>query len=131
MSTPLTQFYYYLSMLCQTEEALKLLKPYNVTSFKHLGTEHQEEVVGKLKDEWSQRSKRPRGAVIHYLCIMPGYDYKTVTGDPNYEKIDDFVKGIGANNPNKRELNKLNLSELNKVVGQVKAMYRKQLSLKK
>lgn len=109
----------------------EVLKPYGVTSFKYLSAQRQEELVDYLSSEWKSRSKRPRGSVIHYLCIMPGYDFKTFTGEPHYEMIDAFVMGLGANNPNKKPLNKLTLSELNKVVTQVKAMYNRQLKITK
>jgi hypothetical protein len=127
MPTPLQQFYYLITQLGWNDRVLELLKPYGVTSIKNLSPILQEELVDKLNTEWKNRSKRPRGAVIHYLCIMPGYNFKNAAGDPNYEKIDDFVKALGSNNPNEKELNKLTLGELNKVVSQVKAMYARQL----
>jgi hypothetical protein len=126
-TTPLKRFYYLINQLGWRDRVLELLKPYGATSFNNLGAQHQEELADQLSTEWKTRSKRPRSAVIHYLCIMPGYEFKTAAGDPNYEKIDAFVKSLGSTNPKKKELNKLTLQELNKVVSQVKAMYARQL----
>lgn len=131
MANLLQRFWYYINQLGWKDRYFELLKPYGVTSFKYLSAQRQEELVDYLSSEWKSRSKRPRGSVIHYLCIMPGYDFKTFTGEPHYEMIDAFVMGLGANNPNKKPLNKLTLSELNKVVTQVKAMYNRQLKITK
>jgi len=119
--TPLQRFWFLLNLLGWNY--YEVLRPHGVTSFKHLSIQKQEELVDYVQREWNSRSKRPRGAVIHYLCIMPGYDYKTVTGDPNYEKIDEWVK----NKMNNKPLNRLSLAELNKCVSMVKQWYNKQL----
>lgn len=125
--TPIQRFHVLLALLCWKADEYHILGKYNVTSIKQVSPQLQQSIVNYLQEEWNKRSKRPRGAVIHYLCIMPGYDFKTISGEPNYDKIDEFVKSIGSNNPKKKPLNKLNLLELNKVVTQIKAMYKKQL----
>ena len=123
MATPLQRCWYLLNLLGWNY--LEVLKPHGVTSFKHLSMQKQEELVDYLQREWNSRSKRPRGAVIHYLCIMPGYDFKTLTGEPHYDKIDEWVK----TKMNGKPLNKLSLSELNKCVSMVKQWYNKQLKI--
>ena len=120
-TTPLQRFWMLLKLLGW--EYLEVLKPHGVTSFKYLSMQKQEDLVDYLQREWNSRCKRPRGAVIHYLCIMPDYDFKTLTGDPNYEKIDEFISGKMKGKP----LNKLSLAELNTVVSMVKQWYNKQL----
>lgn len=126
MATPLQRFWYLLSLLGWKDKHFEVLKPYGVTSFKNLSMEQQEELADHLQTEWNTRSKRPRGAVIHYLCIMPGYNYKTAADQPNYEKIDEWV----ASKFDGKVLNQLSLSELNKAVSAVKQWYRKQLNSK-
>jgi len=122
MATPVQHFWLLLALLGKKEEYFTVLKPYGVTSFAYLSVQRQEELIDDLKREWSSRSKRPRGAVIHYLCIMPGYNYKTASGEPNYEKIDEWVKSKF-----KKQLNHLTLAELNKAVSAVKGWYEKEL----
>lgn len=104
----------------------EVLKPYGVTSIKVLSLEKLEELLDHLQSEWNSRSKRPRSAVIHYLCIMPGYNFKTAAGEPNYEKIDEWVKSKMKSKP----LNRLSLPELNECVTMVKRWYEKQLKVK-
>lgn len=123
-ATPLQLFWVYVKLLgLNDQEVIKVLAPLNATSFKELSAEVQIALVDYLKMEWSSRCKRPRGAIIHYLCIMPGYDFKTPSGKPNYEMIDEWVKGKMKGKP----LNKLSLSELNTVVTMVKQWYQKQV----
>ena len=121
---PFSSFYYYLNQLGWQDRYIEILKPHGVTSVKHLSAQKMEEVVDGLKSEWSSRSKRPRGTVIHYLCIMPNYEYKTASGDPNYEKIDQWTLSKFG-----KELNRLSLPELNKAVSAVKQWYGKELKI--
>ena len=120
MATPLQRFWYLLKLLGWNY--YEVLKPHGVSSFKYLSAQRQEEIVDYLQREWNSRSKRPRGAVIHYLCMMPNYNFKTITGEPNYEKIDEWCAGHF-----KKPLNRLSLAELNKAVSAVKAWYGKEL----
>lgn len=65
--------------------------------------------------------KRMRGKIIHYLCLI---GYVTEAGKADFDMINDFIVGIGANNPRKVILNFLYEKELPAVVTQVEAMYR-------
>jgi hypothetical protein len=122
MTTPVQRFWFLLSLLGKKEEYFAVLKPLGVSSFKNLSMQKQEELVDSLQLEWNSRSKRPRGAVIHYLCMMPHYNFKNAGGDPNYERIDEWVRSKF-----KKPLNHLSLSELNRCVSSVKAWYHKEL----
>lgn len=122
--TPIQRFWYFLHQLGWKDRYFEVLKPYGVTSIKNLSAQRQEELAYQLQGEWNSRSKRPRGAVIHYLCVMPGYEFKTAAGEPNYEKIDEWVKSKMGGKP----LNKLSLSDLNTCVSMVKRWYEKQLT---
>lgn len=126
MITPVQHFWSLLHRLGWKERVYEILKSYGVTSLNYLSVQKQEELIDKLQGEWNQRCKRPRGAVIHYLCIMPNYNYKTAAGTPNYEKIDEFVKG----KMNGKALNQLTMGELTKMVTIVKTWYRKELKVK-
>lgn len=124
--TPLQRFYYYITLLGWKDKVLEKLKRHGVTDFKNLPIEKQEELADELRLEWSNRSKKPRGTVIHYLCIMPNHNYK-INETPNYEKIDAF---IGSKFKGKR-LNQLGMKELVSAVTMVKNWYRKELEGKK
>lgn len=119
---PFNHFWYLINQLGWKDRYYELLNPHGVTSIKHLSPQKMEEVVDSLQSEWNTRSKRPRSTVIHYLCIMPNYNYKTLSNEPNYEKIDEWV-----NSKFGKELNKLTLKELNSCVSAVKGWYAKEL----
>lgn len=126
MATPLQSFWYYLTQLGWKDKVYEVLKPHGVESFRFLSIQKQEEVIDSLRGEWKERSKRPRGTVIHYLCMMPNYNYKTFQDEPDYDKIDTWVKSkMGG-----KALNQLNLPELNKVVKIVKSWYEKEIKTK-
>ncbi len=77
-----------------------------------------------------EESKRKmRGKIIHYLLLMgygkPGVESRTM---PNWDKINPFIMNIGANNPKKKSLNKLDYEELCKVTTQVEAMYARDMN---
>lgn len=120
--TPPQQFWYFLNQLNRWDERHELLGALGVKEFKNLSVEKQEEVVLKLKTEWQQRSQKPRNAVIHYLCVMPGYNYK-IADKPDYEKINAWV----ASKFDEKKLYQLTLNDLNKAVTMVKRWYEKEL----
>lgn len=124
-TTPLQRFWYYLAQLGWKDKVLSVLSPYQVTDFRALSADQQVELADQLRAEWSARSKKPRGAVIHYLCMMPGYKFK-VGETPDYTAIDTWI----GSKFNGKRLNQLTLPELNNAVTMVKAWYRKQLNAK-
>ncbi len=120
------QLWHFLHLLGWKDRYLEIMQQYGATSFRLLSADKQLECVDYLKTEWNNRTKRPRSAVIHYLCIMPNYDYTTGEGKPNYEKIDQWVESKF-----KKPLNKLSLAELNKCVSAVKFWYGKEITKSK
>jgi hypothetical protein len=124
--TPLQRFYYFITLLGWKDKVLEKLKHYGVTDFRNLSIEKQEELADEMRIEWNTRSKKPRGAVIHYLCIMPNHNYK-IGETPDYDKIDSF---IGSKFGGKR-LNQLGMKDLVTAVSMVKNWYRKELEPKK
>lgn len=116
------RFWYLLTQLGWKDRHLEVLAPHGVHSFRNLTAEKAEEVLDVLRHEWNENNKRPRGAVIHYLCIMPGYTFTRGSG-PDYEKINAWVTGKMG-----KELNKLSMAELAQCVTMVKQWYRKELS---
>lgn len=90
--TPLQRFWYLLHQLNWTDRQFELLKAYGVENFKFLIPEKAEELIDELQHEWNERSKRPRGAVIHYLCIMPNYNF--LTDDKPYSLLNFDKKNI-------------------------------------
>ena len=126
MATPVQIFWFMLTRLGWKDRAFEILAPYGVTSISYLNAQKLEELNDKLASEWKERSKRPRGAVIHFLCIMPNYNYQTLSGAPDYDKIDDFVKSKMKG----KALNQLTLPELSRMVTIVKMWYRNELKTK-
>jgi hypothetical protein len=53
--------------------------------------------------------------------------YTTDAGDPDYSRIDNYIKGVGKNNPNKKTLYWLSSKEMNAVCTQVEAWYKREL----
>lgn len=93
------------------------------TSSKDLNNVEVEAMLRYLQDEHSARCKPMRGKIIHYLCLL---GYTVGNNQADWNRINDFIKGIGSNNPRQVQLNFLYYSELPKVVTQVEAMYRKE-----
>jgi len=120
--TPLQRFWYYIHLLEWKDRVFEILAPHGVTDFKNLPIEKAEEVADAMRLEWSQRSKKPRGAVIYYLCSMPKRSY-TINGKPDYEKIDAWVMSKFDG----KALNQLPLPELVKAVTMAKEWYRKEI----
>jgi hypothetical protein len=74
------------------------------------------------KNKKNQPDLKPmRGKIIHYLCLL---GYTLANGKADFDRINEFIKGIGSNNPRKVILNYLRYDELYKVVNQVEQMYR-------
>jgi hypothetical protein len=94
------------------------------TSSKDLTDVETEAMLRYLQDEHSLRCKPMRGKIIHYLCLL---GYVVGNNQPDWNRINDFIKAIGSNNPRQVQLNFLYYSELPKVVSQVEAMYKHEL----
>jgi len=120
--TPAQRFWYFLNQLNRWDERHKVLSSLGVKEFKFLSVEKQLELTDQLEEEWKQRSKKPRNAVIYYLCVMPNYTY-TLADKPDYEKINAWV----ATKFDGKKLYQLSLNELNTAVTAVKRWYEKEL----
>ncbi len=94
------------------------------TSSKDLTAVEVEAMLRYLQDSHSARCKPMRGKIIHYLSLL---GYVDGQNRPDWNRINDFIKGIGSNNPRQVQLNFLYYSELPAVVSQVEQMYRKEL----
>lgn len=79
--------------------------------------------------EMNARRKKMRGKIIHYLCLMGMTKPDMAKGGmvADYDRINDFIMNIGSRNPKKKILNYLYDDELQAVLSQVEAMYRKEL----
>lgn len=75
------------------------------------------------QQDWEDKKKSVKTAV-HYLCLC---GMVTTANQPDYDRINDFVRNIGSNNPRRVDLRQLNATELNKVVSQIKAMYQREI----
>lgn len=70
-----------------------------------------------------------RGKIIHYLCLMGMTELSADKTKmvPDYDRINAFIQEIGSRNPKGKILNYLYEDELQSVLVQVEAMYRKEL----
>lgn len=96
-------------------------------SSKELSVEEADQLINDLKAEKEVRVKPMRGKVIHYLCLCGMVD---VEGNPDFGRINNFIKGIGSNNPKGKSLLQLSIDETRKVLNQVQAMYTNTLKKK-
>jgi hypothetical protein len=78
-----------------------------------------ESLIGHLESEHRDKCKNVKAKVIFLLCKM---GFTTANNQPDYERINNFIKNIGSNNPRKVILNFLYYNELCKVCTQVEAM---------
>jgi hypothetical protein len=88
-------------------------------STKELYDYECEQLNRELQRRWDLLTLKTRNAILHYMALL-GYEYN---GKPDYRRIDEFIKNIGARNPKKKALNALDRKELNEVCTQIKAMY--------
>lgn len=77
-----------------------------------------------LSGEKVSKSKSIKTAV-HYLCLM---GYVTSANRPDIDRINEYIRNIGSNNPRKVVLPALTPGELNRVVTQIKARYQKEIA---
>ena len=73
-----------------------------------------------LFQEKDRRAKPMRNKILHYCGLMGMTDTK---GGFDFQRISNFVKGIGSRNPKKKQLYKLTMKELREVTTQVEAIY--------
>jgi hypothetical protein len=86
-----------------------------------LNEEEVQSVLNMLEEEKAAKVKALRNRLIHRMCLL-GY---TKDGKPDYQRINYFLKArTGHRNPKKKNLNKLNATELHAVLVQVEAIYK-------
>lgn len=78
-----------------------------------------------LEAEKEQRCKKMRAKIIHLLCV---YGMTKEDGCADYDRINAFVREIGARNPGKKNLFYLSTHEIHDVLNQVERMVKKELS---
>ncbi len=81
------------------------------------------ELIKKLRQDLEDKVKPIRGKIIYYLCM---FGMKTPDDKPDYKRINAFIQGIGARNPEGRPLFDLWPDEAISVLNQVEAMVKKQ-----
>lgn len=122
------QISYIESLMKQTLQHDKKLEIYQsrfgTTELTDISSHEAWAFIQELKEQSNDIRKKTRGLIINRLCLM---GYTMQNGTPDYDRINGFVKNIGANNPRKVILNYLYPYELNKVATQVKAMYAKEV----
>lgn len=89
-------------------------------SSKDLLYAEAKELIEHLRTEKNSRTKAMRGKITHFLCLM---GYVDGDGEPDWNRINNFVKSLGKNNPAKRTLINLKIEECRNVLNQVQAMY--------
>lgn len=75
-----------------------------------------------LQEMKEEKVKRMRGKIIHYLCL---YGMTDSAGNPDYNRINGFIKNIGSRNQRKKLLYNLSPEEMRAVLTQVESMVTK------
>ena len=83
-----------------------------------------EQLIRKLKEAREQAVAKTRGKIIHLLCLL---GMVREDGTPDYDRINAYVRGVGKNNPQGKNLMYLTPTEMNKVCTQVEAWYKREL----
>ena len=96
-------------------------------STKELTITECNSLIEFLTNKLHDGKKAMRGKIIHLLCIMPLHPMVDSKGNADFERINNFIQNIGANNPKKKILNYLYYQELVPVVTQVQQMYDKEM----
>jgi hypothetical protein len=82
-------------------------------------------LIKYLQDAKEERIVRMRKKIIHLLCI---FGMTNAQGQPDIDRIQRYIRGIGSRNPKKRGLWQLSVSEMRDVLNQVDRMVNKTLS---
>lgn len=80
--------------------------------------------VSNGKRVYTRSEKRMIGKVVHLLCLM---GYTDDEGNADKDRINEYIKGIGSNNPRQVILPFLYEEELEPIVTQIEARYRKEV----
>lgn len=82
-------------------------------------------LIRKLQQIQEDRKRRMRGKIIYYLCrygmVLPG-------DKPDYQRINRYIRNIGANNPREKKLYDLSPEEMRNCLNQVEQMVKKELN---
>ena len=82
-------------------------------------------LINHLNKAKEERVVRMRKKIIHLLCIFGMTNDK---GQPDLDRIQAYIKGIGSRNPKKRGLYQLSTVEIRSVLNQVEQMVNKTLA---
>jgi hypothetical protein len=118
------QFHALLTKLGAGDEKMNLVRQASggaTASVSELSDLELRKLIGQLQAREEREMKPMRGKVLHYMCML---GYVNGYGNADYDHINEFIKGIGSNNPNKRELFNLNKAELRAVLSQVEMRYK-------
>lgn len=96
------------------------------TSSKDLSQSEAKLLITTLHQEQQRRTGATKAKIIHYCCEYFGMT--TADDKPDYTRINKWVRGIGSNNPNKKQLGALNAKEMNAVCTQVETAVKKKLN---
>lgn len=83
-------------------------------------------VLRKLMEMQEVARRKMRGSIIYHLCT--GMGMTDATGEPDWDRINGFIKNIGSRNPRRKKLYNLNVGEMRNVLTQVQMMCKKELS---
>lgn len=90
----------------------------NNNSIKDVTDLQLQNLIRSLKKRQEEQMKPMRGRIIHQLCTL---GMTNTEGKADFEKINEYIKNIGKNNPRQVSLNYLYYNELKKVAKQIEA----------
>lgn len=82
-------------------------------------------LISRLQTQREVAIAKTRGKIIHLMCLL---GYVTEEGQPDYTRINQWVKNCGKNNKQGKQLSYLTISEMNRVCTQVQAWYKKEIA---
>lgn len=82
-------------------------------------------LIKGLMELREERVNKMRGKIIYYLCT---YGMTNHAGQPDYTRINKFIRNIGSNNPKKKKLYYLSPTEMRGCLNQVEAMVKKEFA---
>ena len=81
-------------------------------------------MIKALQEIDNQKRGKMRKKIWHLLCLYGMTDNR---GNADADRINDFIRNIGSNNPKKKDLFYLNVKEMRAVLNQVEVMVNKTL----
>lgn len=106
------------------EDMVGVITGQRTTHVSEMSNKEGNTLIRRLTNLQQERIRPMRKKIIHLLCV---YGMTKDNGQGDLDRMDDFVKNIGARNPKKKKLFYLNHHETLQVLNQVEQILKKEL----